>query len=183
MPGIGHESPRPTARSGHVTRPATAAPTAAAATRRWRERSFWTEGLEEALVQRPGLSGDLDCDVVIVGAGFTGLWSAYYLKSQRPDGASVRGRRRRPTACWAGAAARQRIVGRLLSTSLRASVARLGAGDGTPIGLAPRLPTEDRGAAKKGTGDADCRGAGGTDRRAGTAADGHQFRPRGEVRR
>src|SRR6202007_3229707 len=29
---------------------------------------------------RPSLSSDLDCDVAIVGAGFTGLWTAYYLK-------------------------------------------------------------------------------------------------------
>jgi glycine/D-amino acid oxidase-like deaminating enzyme len=31
------------------------------------------------------LPGDTDYDVAIVGAGFTGLWSAYYLKRAQPD--------------------------------------------------------------------------------------------------
>ena len=35
--------------------------------------------------RRPGLPGDLECDVAIVGAGYTGLWSAYYLKQAQPD--------------------------------------------------------------------------------------------------
>ena len=35
--------------------------------------------------RRPQLPGYIDCDVAIVGAGFTGLWSAYYLKQARPD--------------------------------------------------------------------------------------------------
>ncbi len=34
---------------------------------------------------RPPLSGDLEADVCIVGAGLTGLWTAYYLKRARPD--------------------------------------------------------------------------------------------------
>ena len=29
---------------------------------------------------RPALPGDRDADVCIVGAGYTGLWTAYYLK-------------------------------------------------------------------------------------------------------
>lgn len=33
---------------------------------------------------RPTLPGYLSSDVAIVGAGFTGLWTAYYLKRQRP---------------------------------------------------------------------------------------------------
>lgn len=46
--------------------------------------SFWfaQTGLPEP---RPPLPGDLDVDVAIVGAGFTGLWSAYYLKTLEPD--------------------------------------------------------------------------------------------------
>ena len=36
------------------------------------------------LEPRPGLGGDLEVDVVIVGAGFTGLWSAYYLHELDP---------------------------------------------------------------------------------------------------
>lgn len=34
---------------------------------------------------RPGLPGSLSADVAIVGAGYTGLWTAYALKQQRPD--------------------------------------------------------------------------------------------------
>ncbi|WP_163505587.1 NAD(P)/FAD-dependent oxidoreductase [Fodinicola acaciae] len=34
---------------------------------------------------RDGLPGDLAVDVAIVGAGFTGLWTAYYLKKAQPD--------------------------------------------------------------------------------------------------
>ena len=33
---------------------------------------------------RPALPGDLDVDVAIVGAGYTGLWTAYYLKRADP---------------------------------------------------------------------------------------------------
>jgi glycine/D-amino acid oxidase-like deaminating enzyme len=51
----------------------------------WRQRSLWLEGIPEPLRQRPGLAGRLDCDVAIVGAGFTGLWTAYYLKRHQPD--------------------------------------------------------------------------------------------------
>ena len=46
---------------------------------------------------RPPLPGDTDADVAIVGAGFTGLWTAYYLRRGRPGpadrGARGRGRR------------------------------------------------------------------------------------------
>jgi glycine/D-amino acid oxidase-like deaminating enzyme len=51
----------------------------------YRERSLWLDQLEEPLVPRPALSGEHDCDVAIVGAGFTGLWTAYYLKTLQPD--------------------------------------------------------------------------------------------------
>jgi glycine/D-amino acid oxidase-like deaminating enzyme len=46
--------------------------------------SFWYRqaGMPAA---RPPLSGDRDADVCIAGAGFTGLWTAYYLKRARPD--------------------------------------------------------------------------------------------------
>jgi glycine/D-amino acid oxidase-like deaminating enzyme len=52
---------------------------------RYRARSLWLDSVPEPLTPRPSLPGDLDCDVAIVGAGFTGLWSAYYLKSHQPD--------------------------------------------------------------------------------------------------
>lgn len=34
---------------------------------------------------RPPLERDLDADVVVVGAGYSGLWTAYYLLGLRPD--------------------------------------------------------------------------------------------------
>jgi glycine/D-amino acid oxidase-like deaminating enzyme len=52
---------------------------------RYRARSLWLDGLAEPLQPRPALSGDRDCDVAIVGAGFTGLWAAYFLASLQPD--------------------------------------------------------------------------------------------------
>lgn len=47
---------------------------------RYRARSLWLDTIPEPLVPRPSLGSDTDCDVAIVGAGFTGLWTAYYLK-------------------------------------------------------------------------------------------------------
>ena len=45
--------------------------------------SFWytQTGLPEP---GPPLSGDLECDVCIVGGGLTGLWTAYYLAKAEP---------------------------------------------------------------------------------------------------
>lgn len=45
--------------------------------------SFWyaADGLP---APRPALAGDAEVDVVIVGAGYTGLWSAYYLAKADP---------------------------------------------------------------------------------------------------
>ena len=34
---------------------------------------------------RPALPGDREADVCIVGAGYTGLWTAYYLKAADPS--------------------------------------------------------------------------------------------------
>jgi glycine/D-amino acid oxidase-like deaminating enzyme len=53
--------------------------------RRYRERSLWLDSLSEPLTPRPSLPGDVDCDVCIVGAGYTGLWTALYLKRLQPD--------------------------------------------------------------------------------------------------
>jgi glycine/D-amino acid oxidase-like deaminating enzyme len=46
--------------------------------------SLWHE-TAGAWTPRPPLPGDVSCDVAIVGAGFTGLWTAYYLALARPD--------------------------------------------------------------------------------------------------
>lgn len=45
--------------------------------------SHWWQQIG-APVQRPALPGSMDADVAIVGAGYTGLWTAYYLKKQHP---------------------------------------------------------------------------------------------------
>jgi glycine/D-amino acid oxidase-like deaminating enzyme len=49
----------------------------------YRSRSLWLDVLP--LARRPRLGGNATCDVAVVGAGFTGLWTAYYLKRQQPD--------------------------------------------------------------------------------------------------
>jgi glycine/D-amino acid oxidase-like deaminating enzyme len=46
--------------------------------------SFWFTELGGTPQRRPALPGSLDCDVVVVGAGYTGLWTAYYLKQADP---------------------------------------------------------------------------------------------------
>jgi len=45
---------------------------------------MWLDVLEGDLTPRPSLQGPLDVDVAIVGAGYTGLWTAYYLKKADP---------------------------------------------------------------------------------------------------
>lgn len=46
--------------------------------------SYWVSA-EQLRPTRPPLGGSTTADVCIVGAGFTGLWSAYYLKRARPE--------------------------------------------------------------------------------------------------
>jgi glycine/D-amino acid oxidase-like deaminating enzyme len=45
--------------------------------------SFWMSVLPEAAPRAP-LAGDAEADVCIVGAGYTGLWTAYYLARADP---------------------------------------------------------------------------------------------------
>lgn len=47
--------------------------------------SFWYDDIGGIPAYRDPLPGDLDVDVCVVGAGFTGLWTAYYLKEAQPD--------------------------------------------------------------------------------------------------
>lgn len=49
------------------------------------EVSFWWRTLGGLPTPRPALPGSTDTDVCIVGAGYTGLWTAYYLKRLQPD--------------------------------------------------------------------------------------------------
>lgn len=51
----------------------------------YRARSLWLDGLEETLEPRAALPGDRAVDVAIVGAGFTGLWTAYALATLAPE--------------------------------------------------------------------------------------------------
>lgn len=55
---------------------------------RRRTLSLWhaalVDGGEDPLRPRPPLDGDTEADVCIVGAGYTGLWTAYYLRRADP---------------------------------------------------------------------------------------------------
>ncbi|MBO0679847.1 FAD-dependent oxidoreductase [Mycolicibacterium sp. S2-37] len=46
---------------------------------------WYSNGADALPAPRPGLPGDRDADVCIVGAGYTGLWTAYYLKRADPS--------------------------------------------------------------------------------------------------
>ena len=46
--------------------------------------SLWWDTVGEVPAPRAPLDGDLDVDVAIVGAGYTGLWTAYYLTRAAP---------------------------------------------------------------------------------------------------
>ena len=49
------------------------------------EVSYWWQALGGFPPRRASLPGPLDADVCIVGGGYTGLWTAYYLAERRPD--------------------------------------------------------------------------------------------------
>ena len=50
----------------------------------YRSLSFWHATVPDTLTAGEPLTGDAEADVVIVGAGFTGLWTAYYLSERDP---------------------------------------------------------------------------------------------------
>jgi glycine/D-amino acid oxidase-like deaminating enzyme len=52
---------------------------------RYADLSLWHATAADAWRPRAALAGDATADVAIVGAGFTGLWTAYYLAEARPD--------------------------------------------------------------------------------------------------
>lgn len=47
--------------------------------------SFWYADIGGIPQKRPALSGDREADICIIGAGYTGLWTAYYLKKADPS--------------------------------------------------------------------------------------------------
>ena len=53
--------------------------------RDYRRESFWLDNLDEPHDTRGALDADASCDIAIVGAGYTGLWTAYALKRLDPS--------------------------------------------------------------------------------------------------
>ena len=51
----------------------------------YRTISYWFDSLGVDPAPRAPLPGDLEVDVAIVGGGYTGLWTAYYLKQADPS--------------------------------------------------------------------------------------------------
>ncbi|MEH6550305.1 MAG: FAD-binding oxidoreductase [Pseudomonadales bacterium] len=51
----------------------------------YKDVGFWFDTLNENIQARPTLETEMEVDVAIIGAGYTGLWTAYYLKQQQPD--------------------------------------------------------------------------------------------------
>ncbi|HEV2122192.1 MAG TPA: FAD-binding oxidoreductase [Chloroflexota bacterium] len=47
--------------------------------------SFWLESCGDDLTPRPALDGSVDVDIAILGAGYSGLWTAYYLLKRDPS--------------------------------------------------------------------------------------------------
>lgn len=47
-------------------------------------RPLWIDRLDPSITPRPGLDQEIEADVAIVGGGFSGLWTAYYLTRREP---------------------------------------------------------------------------------------------------
>jgi glycine/D-amino acid oxidase-like deaminating enzyme len=54
-------------------------------TKDYRRYSYWLETCGDDLTPRAPLNGSIDADVAILGAGYSGLWTAYYLLKQDPS--------------------------------------------------------------------------------------------------
>jgi glycine/D-amino acid oxidase-like deaminating enzyme len=50
----------------------------------YRAQSFWHASLPGTLNPRPSLAGNHSTDITIIGGGYTGLWTAYYLNRHAP---------------------------------------------------------------------------------------------------
>ncbi|HZU13972.1 MAG TPA: FAD-binding oxidoreductase [Chloroflexota bacterium] len=50
----------------------------------YRTYSYWLESVEDDLTPRPPLTAGVSADVAILGAGYSGLWTAYYLNRLQP---------------------------------------------------------------------------------------------------
>ena len=50
----------------------------------YRKLSFWLDTVPGTLAPGEPLAGDVEVDVAIAGAGYTGLWTAYYLARAEP---------------------------------------------------------------------------------------------------
>ena len=50
----------------------------------YRSTSYWFDSIGFEPEARAPLPGDRDVDIVILGAGFSGLWTAYYLSIADP---------------------------------------------------------------------------------------------------
>jgi len=54
-------------------------------TKDYRTVSFWLETCGDDLTPRLSLNGTIDTDIAILGAGYSGLWTAYYLLKREPS--------------------------------------------------------------------------------------------------
>ncbi len=50
----------------------------------YRKQSFWLDTIPGSLAPRAALEDDIEVDIAIVGAGYTGLWTAWYLQQHHP---------------------------------------------------------------------------------------------------
>ena len=50
----------------------------------YKKYSFWLDTLGEDLAPRPALQRSAEVDVAVLGGGYSGLWTAYYLLRENP---------------------------------------------------------------------------------------------------